>query len=237
MADEETKDADLTPIERRKKELTRKVDRIVADVEKGRSGKRRPVLERIGSMQGRSSTPDGQGFGGLPTLTDQDVAAALAMIRKDRKLVGDDKDIAPEILETYYGSTDTHRAVLRAAYLRANPVPGERVHVMAPCRRMAATLAAQMLAGRTFSRGNQQEFAFICHTRLETMREEIARAFAWYEGRASDAAPAFRRVIDSAAIVRIERAQGSRSARHAEWELARKERLERQEKQRACEAS
>lgn len=173
-----------------------------------KANKRRPVEERIGALQGRGSFCDGQGFGGLPSLTDQDVAAALAMIRKKRNLLGDAPDIAPELLEAYYGSTDQHRAVLRAAYLRQHPLamPGDAQRV--PCRRMAASIAAQMVAGVPYSRGQQAEYAYICHVRLETMREEIADAFAWFQNEAANASIAFRQVVESARIVRIEKAQG-----------------------------
>lgn len=226
LKEREKRRAKMAPTERQREDMAGKIDRLVREVEQGRAGKRRPVLERIGSLQGRGSYVEpGAGFGGLPTLTDQDVAGALAMIRKDRNLMGAHKDIAPEILETYYGSTQEHRSVLRAAYLRANPLTGDNAAVRTPCRRMAASIAIQMLAGMTFSRGQQQEFAYICFTRLETMREEIVRAVHWLDGKASEAALQFRHVVDSAKIARFEKEQGNAGLRLAQWQERREKRL------------
>lgn len=230
MSEKDQADENLTPTARRKKEMTERVDRIVSEIETRRAGKRRPVLERICSLYGRGNSLTGEGFGGLPTLTDQDVAAALAMVRKDRGLVRTARDIGPEILETYYGSTDTHRSVLRAAYVKSNPTGGDTGH--APCRRMAATIASQMIAGMVFSRKQEAEFAYICHTRLETMRTEIAMAVQWFHNEASEAAASFRRVIDSAQIVRMEKAMGAAGLRRAAWLQQQQERLAREQRER-----
>jgi hypothetical protein len=176
--------------------------------------KRKPIAERIARLAGVSSFKDPrQGGGGIPDLTDLDIAAALGMVRSIMRKQGDAYEIGPEILETHYQGSLRHRGLLRAAYLRACPPKADKGYGAIVTRRMGATLGVRMLAGAAFGRSEQAEYAYLCYTRLETMRTELDAAAGWYLDRLNDAYPAFIEACNVARDHRLEVERGHRMER------------------------
>ena len=200
----------------------------------------RPWAERIAKLEGSASFKDiREGFGGsAPVLTDNEISLALALSRKRDDLSTaecDLSDVGPEVLETFYGSSQTHRRLIAKAYLRCR-MPETVAASQVPCYRLAATLAAQMVAGVEITRAQQAEYAYIANTRLETLRDRISDAYGWFMERHDQAIPRFITILKAIVEKRLvkfleEREQGrqDRLVRHAEH----KAKLERQ---RAAEA-
>lgn len=162
----------------------------------------RPVVERIARLFGGSSFCDPRGgTGGIPELSDQDIAAALGMVRtvlkEDDDCKAKDYEIGAEVLETYYAGTQRHRSVIRAAYLRHNPLKKANESALI-ARRMGATLAVQMLAGMKYSRFQEVEYAYICRIRLETLRAEVRDAHSWYLDRLNESFKGFMKACSRA---------------------------------------
>jgi hypothetical protein len=157
-----------------------------------KADKRKPIAERIAQLGGRGSFCNPRdGSGGIPTLTDQDIAAALGMVRHILKECGNPSEIGAEVLATHYQATTKHRHVLRAAYLRANPVAQEKGYPAIVVRRMGATLGVHMLGGLTYSRRQEDEYAYLCHCRIATLQDEMDRAYRWFLDRLQEAHGAF----------------------------------------------
>jgi hypothetical protein len=154
----------------------------------------RPVQERLASIEGTTTFKDlREGFGGIANLTTQDLMAGLAMVRDKTRVAitkgeaTDNQLLCPEILETYFGSTQTYRVTLVRSYLEHAKV--DERHVVP--HRMGATLAAQMMAGITFTQKQDAEFAYICNCRLMTLRDLRAHALQWYQELLDKAIPSF----------------------------------------------
>lgn len=150
-----------------------------------KANKLKPKTERVARLEGVTTyrdPRDGFSFGSANGLTDQDVAAAIALSRARREDgTPDPNDCGPECLETYYGSTQRHRRILVLAYMRAHDFRESMVEII--IRRMAATLAAQQLAGMTFSRSQWMEYAYIVRTRRDTLEEAAKRAMDWFQSK------------------------------------------------------
>lgn len=165
-----------------------------------KADKRKPRTERMARLEGSTTyrdPRDGFSMGSAITITDQDVAAALALSRatkEDGKV--DKNDVGPECLETFFGSTQRHRRLLVNAYLRATHDNAEAfTHTI--IRRMAATLSAQRLAGMTFSRAQWAEYAYIVRCRRETLEDESRKALYWYQDRGKEARARFQSALET----------------------------------------
>lgn len=179
----------------------------------------RPRTERIARLAGSTTFKDfREGFGGKPLLVDADVCAALALCRTRRSDAEcDTHDIGPEVLETYYGSTQQHRRLLVTAYLKHKGKDDEPVTKVI-VRRMAATLAAQRIAGASHSRAQEAEYAFIVSTRLENLRDQIADAYGWYMEQHDTALPSFAKILKAIIegnLVRHLKAKAERAEKRA----------------------
>jgi hypothetical protein len=189
----------------------------------------RPVHERLAQIEGSTTFKDlREGFGGgFANVTQQDLMAGLAIVRSR----SDPNDIAPEILETYFGSTQKYRRTLVATYVGNTAV--EAKHTVP--HRMAATLAAQMLAGMKFHRDQDEEFAYICNTRLQTLRDMRSHAISWFNELLDRAIPKFadalRNVINDRGKARAERLVDG-SLRHDQY---LKEKREKEEAKKVAE--
>lgn len=154
----------------------------------------RPVQERLAAIEGSTTFKDlREGFGGIVNLTTQDLMAGLAMVRDKTRIAitkgeaTDNQLLCPEILETYFGSTQSYRGTLVRTYLEHAKV--EEKHIVP--HRMGATLAAQMMAGVTFTQKQDAEFAFICNCRLMTLRDLRSHALQWFQELLDKAIPSF----------------------------------------------
>jgi hypothetical protein len=177
-----------------------------------KADKQKPIAERIARLAGVTSFKDPrQGGGGIPDLSDIDIAAALGMVRSIMRKHGDAAEVGPEVLETHYQGSLKHRNILRAAYLRACPPPKEKGYVAVVVRRMAATLGVRMLAGAVFGRPEQTEYAYLCYVRRETLESEMALAARWYLDRLDEAYPAFMEACHEARETRQRFEKGKRT--------------------------
>jgi hypothetical protein len=149
----------------------------------------RPIQERLAQIEGSTTFKDlREGFGGYANITNLDLMAGLAIVRTTATMDPDDCfELAPEILETYFGSTQMYRRTLVRGYLEEHRVEPQYI----TAHRMGATLGAQMMAGISFSREQDAEFAFICNVRLMTLRDLRASALSWYQGLLDKAIPLF----------------------------------------------
>jgi hypothetical protein len=149
----------------------------------------RPIQERLAQIEGSTTFKDlREGFGGFANITNLDLMAGLAIVRTAATKDADDYfELAPEILETYFGSTQMYRRALVRGYLGEHRVQPQYI----TAHRMGATLGAQMMAGISFSREQDAEFAFICNVRLMTLLDLRATALKWYQGLLDKAIPLF----------------------------------------------
>lgn len=165
-----------------------------------KANKAKPKVERVARLEGVTTyrdPRDGFSLGSSIGITDQDVAAAIALSRAKKPDGSVDKnDVGPECLETFFGSTQRHRRLLVNSYLRATSDPGEAfTHTI--IRRMAATLSAQRLAGMTFSRAQWSEYAYIVRCRRETLEDESRKALYWFQDRGKEARVRFQEVLET----------------------------------------
>ncbi len=161
------------------------------------SGKYRPVLERIASLNGRSIGVNVMsGGGGVPSLTDQDIAGAVAMTRQYQAKAGK-RDAPPlqtcarpELLLLKWGER-VDLIPLIAKRCSDALLSNRRKHQTerderdnARMVRSASLLAAQGLAGRQMDL-EVSTWALVCPV-LELQRE-IGYALAWMQGELSEA--------------------------------------------------
>lgn len=181
-----------------------------------KANKRKPKTERVARLEGVTTyrdPRDGFSFGSAHGLTDQDVAAAIALSRERRDDGKPDaNDCGPECLETYYGSTQRHRRILVLAYMRAHDFRESMVDIIV--RRMGATLAAQQLAGVTFTRSQWEEYAYIVRTRRNTLEEATKKALYWFQSELGTAQIRFYDALQSMA-------PDLRAERDAHWKSMR----------------
>lgn len=178
--------------------------------------KPRPIEERIAELVGKTAYKiPAQGFGGIPNVSSLDVAAALVWCRRNRKRIEAACEIGPELLMAYYASDDSGRGVLRAAYLREHPTKGDDRRVRMIQRRIAATVAAQIVAGRKYSRPELDEYAYLANVRSEVFRSEVGMAEAWLMLALSGAQSIFLDALRDAVEQRVEREREDRKSRLA----------------------
>lgn len=186
--------------------------------------KQRPKEERLARMEGSTTFRDPRdGFArGSIDLSDTEVMGAVAMVRALLPNGEPDQtDIGPECLETYYGSTQRHRRTLVTTYMRLHSVPNEST-TRKVVRRMATTLAAQLLAGAQFDRWQWSEFAFITCTRRETLEKDARDALGWFHSETSRALDVLIEVLNTNAPTwRAEKAAAWRRMRDAPNRAAR----------------
>lgn len=177
-----------------------------------KANKARPRIERLARMEGSTSFRDlREGFGaGRVELTDQDIMAAIGMIRRllpkanpDDEGKPDPDDIGPECLETYFGSSARHRRKIVQRYMRATHSEHEP-HDRLVARRFGATLAAQQLAGVKFTRGQWTEFAWLVCCRRDGLERFAADALCWFYGEVDRATQALRPMLAELGQARAE---------------------------------
>lgn len=160
---------------------TRKKEPVIGQADTAEKAK--PKEERLARMEGTTAFRNPKdGFGGMIDLTDQDVMAAVAASRRTilsttGECIADPKDVGPECLETHFGSTQMHRRKLVRVYLATLP---EQPIVRVIARRLAASLAAQQLAGVKFMRSNWEEFAYLANTRRDVFEGYAHEALTWF---------------------------------------------------------
>lgn len=156
------------------------------------SGKHRPILERIALLCGRGIGISITFGGSPPELTDQDVAAAVAMTRRvirDGSL--NPKTVAncvrPELLMLRHGQQTT----LVPIVARACAAVIGRAHIPTVVTRSACVLAAQSIGGREIGPRSIDHAAWACDVDKRMVANEIGCAAAWMEGELNDAERAF----------------------------------------------
>ena len=154
------------------------------------SGKHRPLLERIACLSGRSMGIPSMGCGGIPSLTDQDIAAAVAVARQ-RDDAGKPLPtcIRPEILLLHYG--DRRDFTYRIARATWNAICKNVKKEDGLTARLACILAAECMAGRTVDQATMKQQAWIAGKNYASLEREFGYAKAWIEGEMHEAAFAY----------------------------------------------
>lgn len=160
------------------------------------SGKHRPILERIALLAGRGIGISITFEGSAPEVTDQDVAAAVAMtrtVKRDGSL--NPKSVAncvrPELLMLRHGQQTT----LVPIVARACAAVIGRQHIPIVVTRSACVLAAQSMGGRDVGPKSIEHAAWACNVDPRLMASEVDSAAAWMEGELSSAERAFCKAI------------------------------------------
>lgn len=159
------------------------------------TNKSRPILELIAQLGGRSVGVNVMGgSGGLPSLTDQDIAGAVAMARQYQQKAGrkDPPPLAtcarPELLLLHWGSrTDMVAIVARRC---SDAIAHDRQDPR--LTRSAALLSAQALAGRQPDL-SVSTWALGC-TVIDLQRE-MGYTLAWMQGELSEAERSYCRAL------------------------------------------
>ena len=160
------------------------------------SGKHRPILERIALLAGRGIGISITFGGSAPEVTDQDVAAAVAMTREvKRDGSRNPKSVAncvrPELLMLRHGQQTT----LVPVVARACAAVIGRQHIPIVVTRSACVLAAQLIGGRDIGPKSIEHAAWACNVDPRAMASEVGSAAAWMEVELSSAERAFCKAI------------------------------------------
>lgn len=145
--------------------------------------KKRPIEERIAALMGKTAFRDiREGFGGTgaPSLTDQDVAAALGMVVERRGRM------AVLALETQYGSTLVHLEPLLRAWDEHEHVAGQTREAKA-LTRFGGELAIRELASVRYGTPQLAHYAYLICSRRENLQQRRDDALRWLNGLVGDA--------------------------------------------------
>lgn len=155
------------------------------------SDKKRPIEERIAALMGRTAYRDiREGFGGTgrPELTDQDLAAALGIVSKERGR------LACLVLETHYASTLRHAEALLRAWDEREHRPG-RPAADVVLTRFAGELAIREFASMRYGTPQLAHFAYLVFSRRERLQERMKDAQRWLVGEMDEALIGLRKVL------------------------------------------
>lgn len=141
--------------------------------------RKRAMGERIAGLDAQSSyrdVRDGIGGGGGPRLSNQDIAAALGMVKTRAGK-------APVwALETYFGSTLRFEHQLRGLWAdktehHTDPAEG-RIR-----NRFACAIAVRQFAGAHHAAAEVQEYAHLMCQRPVDFTKRVNEVLAWLEGQ------------------------------------------------------
>ena len=145
------------------------------------SGKAKPILELIATLSGRSVGIPVFGSGGVPSITDQDIAAGVAMSRNTERKPGRRYDtpiigcVRPELLLLHWGSRfDMAPQVARACV--AGMGRGDARIV-----RCGSVLAAQSMAGKVLTPEAVNHSAWALDAPPVDLAREVGFASCWME--------------------------------------------------------
>lgn len=139
--------------------------------------RKRPMAERIAALDVKSSyrdIRDGIGPGGVASMTDQDIAAALGMVKS---AIG----IWPVFaVETYFGSTLRHERRLRDRWsdLRERSDDTRTARILS---RFSCAIAIRQFAGIVHVEGDMAEYAYLMVLRPIDFRKSVNDVLAWLE--------------------------------------------------------
>lgn len=139
--------------------------------------KKRPPEERIAALMGKSAYVDlRDGVGGTNPLklTDQDLAAAIGYVSHLRGR------LAALVLETYYGSTLIHEQAIQRAWEDRERKPGDSREAIV-LMRFGGMLAIHQLAGAKITTPMLAGYAFLIHSRRESLQDKMRAAYAWLD--------------------------------------------------------
>lgn len=139
--------------------------------------KKRPLGERLAGQDCKTAYRDiRDGIGGSRSvgLSDQDIAAALGMVRASCG------KFPVYALETYYGSTLRYEAQLRGEWLDTvehhTDEPGARIR-----KRFSAAIAIRQFAGIVHTTGDMAEYAFFMFQRPKDFQRQLDEILSWLE--------------------------------------------------------
>lgn len=157
--------------------------------------KARPLAERIPGLDARSSyrdIRDGIGRGATRGLSDQDLAAALGMIRNEATIKGGNKTPRSCVwaLETYYGSSLRHEHALRAAWAEHSERTSDPIEDRIR-NRVAAAVAIRQFAGGSPS---SPDWAHMVAMGTKEFDRNVWRVLSWLEEHREGGLAALRRI-------------------------------------------
>jgi len=139
--------------------------------------KKKPMAERIAGLQCKTSfrdIRDGIGRGGTPELTDQELAAALGMVKT---AIGPWPVFA---LETYYGSNLRYERRLRDEWSNmretADMSRDRRILI-----RFSAAIAIRQFAGIVHIQSDMAEFSYLMALHPREFRKAVDGVLSWLE--------------------------------------------------------
>lgn len=139
--------------------------------------RKRPLAERIAGQDCKTAYRDiRDGLGGSRSigLTDQDIAAALGMVRASCG------KLPVYALETYYGSTLRYESALRGEWLdnieHHTDDAGLRIR-----KRFTAAIAVRQFAGIVHQTSDLSEYSFLMFMRPRDFQRQVSDVLAWLE--------------------------------------------------------
>lgn len=153
--------------------------------------KKRPVAERIAGLDIKTAyrdVRDGIGGSGAASLTDQDIAAALGMVKtRAGKL--------PVLaLETYFGSTLRHETALRAAW--ADKTEHHTDPADARIRnRFSCAIAVRQFAGVLHAESEIMEYAHLMCSRPIDFTRRVNEVLSWLEEKRAEGLTELRKCL------------------------------------------
>jgi hypothetical protein len=139
--------------------------------------KKKPLPERIAGLDVKTSyrdIRDGIGACGAPTLTDQDIAAALGMVKTR---LG---PFPPMALETYFGSTLRHERRLREKWSDLHEQADMSTTSRIICR-FSAAIAIRQFAGIVHSTTDMAEYSYLLVSRPRDFAQAVQLVLDWLE--------------------------------------------------------
>lgn len=147
--------------------------------------------EKVSRLFGKTTYKDfREGFAQVNTLdadSDADIKMALSAVHRDNG------QVAVMAFETHYASTLDHQRELRRAWDDYCGKPDDPQFY--PIRRLGCSLAIIEHASKPVTQREIKEWAWMLHTRGETIEEAIRAAMIWLEGLTGSATATFIRAL------------------------------------------
>lgn len=148
--------------------------------------KRKPAAERVARMVGSTTYRDFREAVGASRGLDPDelLKGALGFVAAHAG------DLAAYALETYYAGTLRHEGRLRLLWEKAKPDPDNVAF-----SRIASALAIREFAGTRSTQADMAEWAWLVHSRRDTLERRIAETVAWLDDARCRGETIFRRQL------------------------------------------
>jgi hypothetical protein len=153
------------------------------------TNKRKPAAERVARMAGSTTYRDFGEAMGASSGTDPDdlLKGALGFV------AAHGGDLAAYALETYYTGSLCHEKRLRALWDKQ----ADNKDAVA-LSRISCALAIRQFAGGRMSQTDVSDWAWLVHTRRDTLEKQVAEVLAWLDEARSVGELIFRKQLRAA---------------------------------------